>query len=149
MISGTTTDSLVFMIIPTSIDDSVASHYYVSTYENNRLWLVHEMILEFEKTSDNNLFLVNEYLLDTRNHIGYHDFNYTYWYRIWFSGSGKKWIFSNGGLFLLDEKTRIFREFRDAFPSGEFRGSGYLVWSPAGDGIYIYDQKETNVTFAA
>ena len=118
----------------------------VSTYENNRVWLVHEKIYEFEKTYNNRLILIKEYTLDNKDQIRNVDFRYTYWYRIYSSGSGKKWIFSNGGLFLLDEETGIFRKFGGTFPSGEFTGDGHLIWSQPDDGIYVYDQKEAKIS---
>ncbi|MFZ0282508.1 MAG: triple tyrosine motif-containing protein, partial [Bacteroidales bacterium] len=63
-------------------------------------------------------------------------------FRIYHSESGKKWIFSNTGLFLLDKQAGIFREFREPLPVNEFKGSGYLCWAWYGEGIYIYDLNE-------
>jgi len=111
----------------------------VSTYGNNRIWLFYKNIFEFEKTSDNKLILKKKYSVDSRNHIKNSDFTYLYWYRIYFSESGKKWLFSNAGLFLLDEGTGVFNEFTDMPPLSEFTGDGFLSWSSRDYGIYIYD----------
>jgi ligand-binding sensor domain-containing protein len=121
-------------------------YYSISTSENNKIWLVNSKIYEFEKSSGNTLILRNEYGLDSKTPIKGFDFSYDYWYRIYFSGSGNKWIFSNSGLFLLDIKSGVFREFRDPFPVNDFKGDGYLFWAWTDDGIYLYDQKETKLS---
>lgn len=121
-------------------------YYSISTSENNKIWLVNSKTYEFEKSSGNTLILRNEYGLDSKTPIKGFDFSYDYWYRIYFSGSGNKWIFSNSGLFLLDIKSGVFREFRDPFPVNDFKGDGYLFWAWTDDGIYLYDQKETKLS---
>jgi len=118
----------------------------ISTYEKNRIWLVYEDIFEFEKTSENKLILKNKYIVDTRNHIRNYDFSYWYWYSIRFSESGEKWIFSNAGLFLLDESNGIFREFKGVPPFSGFRGNGFLSWATRDYGIYVYDQTEKKLS---
>jgi len=90
--------------------------YSVSTKEDNKVWIVFSEILEFGKSSENKLILKNEYRVSESDQLGDIDFGFSSWYRIYHSESGRKWIFSNVGLFLLDEETGIFREFRAPFP---------------------------------
>ncbi|MCX6259362.1 MAG: hypothetical protein NTY95_00805, partial [Bacteroidia bacterium] len=118
----------------------------VSTYGNNRIWLVYKNIFEFEKTSENKLILKKKYSVDSRNHIKNSDFTYLYWYRIYFSESGKKWLFSNAGLFLLDEGTGVFNEFPGMPSLSEFTGDGFLSWSSRDNGIYVYDLREAKLS---
>lgn len=121
-------------------------YYSISISENNKIWLVNSKIYEFEKSSGNKLILKNEYGLDSKTPIKGIDFSYDFWYRIYFSDSGNKWIFSNSGLFLLDKKSGVFREFRVSFPANDFKGDGYLFWAWTDDGIYLFDQKETKLS---
>jgi ligand-binding sensor domain-containing protein len=118
----------------------------VSTYGNKKIWLVYNDIFEFERNSENKLILKNKYFIDSRNHIKSVDFTYLYRYRICFSESGKKWIFSNAGLFLLDESTGIFNEFTGIPSFSEFKGNGFLSWSTRYNGIYVYDQREEKLS---
>ena len=118
----------------------------VSTYGNNRIWLVYKNIFEFEKTSENKLILKKKYSVDSRNHIKNTDFTYLYWYRIYFSESGKKWLFSNAGLFLLDEGKGVFNEFTGMPSLSEFTGDGFLSWSSRENGIYVYDLREAKLS---
>ncbi len=97
--------------------------YSISTSEKNTIWLVSDKIYEFDKLADQKLKLRKEYRLDSKTALRNFDFNYGYWYRIYNSESGKKWIFSNAGLFLLDNESGAFREFRDPFPENEFTGN--------------------------
>jgi ligand-binding sensor domain-containing protein len=118
----------------------------ISTYQKDRIWLVYEDIYEFEKNSENKLILKNKYIVDRRNHIKNFDFSFWYWYTIRFSDAGEKWIFSNSGLYLLDEKTGVFSEFTGIPSFRDFRGNGFLSWSTRDNGIYIYDQMEEKLS---
>lgn len=120
--------------------------YSVSTKEDNKVWIVFSEILEFGKSSDNKLILKNEYRISESDQLDDIDFGFSSWYRIYHSESGRKWIFSNVGLFLLDEETGIFREFRDPFPGSEFRGRGCLFWSWYNGGLYIYSMNEARLS---
>ncbi len=120
--------------------------YSVSHSGNKNIWLVYNTIFEFEISPGNKLILKREYSIDNKTQFKDYDFLYNYWYRIYFSDSGKKWIFSNVGLFLLDDKTGMFKEFRNPLPEKEFIGNGFLFWSRLGDGIYIINQKEDKMS---
>ena len=106
------------------------------------VWVVFENVYEFEKSSENTLILRKEYKIKRNTSYKNFDFSYVFWYRLYLSESGRKWVFSNAGLFLLDEGTGTFREFRDPFPEKEFKGDGFLYWSWHDDGIYIYNCKD-------
>ena len=120
--------------------------YTVSTKENGKLWLVSHEIFEFKIISGNKLILENSYKIEAKSTFRNADFNYIYWYRIYFTESGKKWICSNSGLYLLDEKSGIFLEYRDPFAVNDFPGNTFFCWSWNDDGIYLYDQNRKNLT---
>ncbi len=118
----------------------------ISTDNSDRIWLVYDNIYEFEKNSQKKLILKNKYTVDSQNHIKNFDFSYWYWYRIKLSESGEKWIFSNSGLYLLDESTGIFNEYTGIPSFNEFGGNGFLSWSTRNNGIYVYDLKERKLS---
>ncbi len=120
--------------------------FTVSTGENGKLWLVSQEILEFKITSGNKLILQNSYKIEVKSIYRNADFNYLLWYKIYFTDSGDKWICSNSGLFVLDERSGVFMESRDHLAISDFPGNGFICWSWNDDGIYLYDQNRKNLT---
>ncbi|MFZ2339232.1 MAG: two-component regulator propeller domain-containing protein [Bacteroidales bacterium] len=114
----------------------------VSNPEQDRIWLVSDVVCEFKKYDGNMLELVNKYRIDAGNYPVFPDFNFTFNHRIWFSPSGRKWIFSNNGLFLLDENSGVFRKQRDLFPVDDFTGPGFFAWSEKNEGIFVLNRSE-------
>ncbi len=114
----------------------------ISIAGDNRIWLVGDYVCEFKKDSLDKLKLINKYSIDTGVYPVFLDYNFNINQRIWIAPNGRKWIFSNIGLFLLDEESGIFREYRDQFPTVDFPGSGFLSWSSAKNGISLFNQKE-------
>ena len=114
----------------------------VSITEKDRIWLVRDVVCEFKKHDGNRLDLVNKYRIDAGNYPVFLDFNFNFYHRIWFSPSGRKWIFSNNGLFLLDENSGIFRKHSDTIPSDDFTGSGFFSWSEKNEGLFVFDGDE-------
>jgi ligand-binding sensor domain-containing protein len=131
---------------PSKILTGDISTYSISTLENNMVWAISTKVFKFEKSSGNKLILREEYSLDNRTQIKNYDFDYSKWYRFFSSSSGNKWIFSNSGLFLLDPKTRVFREFKGKIPVNEFKGRYYFFWSWIDDGIYFYEPVEAKLS---
>jgi len=115
--------------------------YSITTY-GNLVYLVYDKIYEFEKLSDKKLILRKEYKIESTTPFKTIDFSYVYWYRLYVAESGRKWIYSNAGLFLLDEVTGLFREFRGPFPEKKSTRNGFLCWSWHDHGIYIFNCKE-------
>ncbi len=113
-----------------------------SNPEKDRIWLVSDVVCEFVKHDGNRLVLVNKYRIDAGSYPVILDFNFTFNHRIWFSPSGRKWIFSNNGLFLLDENSGIFRKQRDTLPADDFTGQGFFAWSERNKGIFVINRNE-------
>ena len=120
--------------------------FTISTSDVNKVWLVGVRVFEFERSIGNKLILKNQYEVERNNHFEGYDFSFNFCFRIFHSGSGKKWIFSNVGLYLLDEKRQTFREFNDPLPVNDFKGSGYLYWCRYKSGLYIYSLKEARLS---
>ena len=119
----------------------------VSTGDSNRIWIVSDSVYEFVVRPGNKMLLQNKFEVERKDpYKSYNDFNYYLWYKIYFSDSGNMWIFSNGGLFLFDKDKRMFREYRNKLPEGEFNGNRVLAWSWYDDGIYVYDQKRKKLS---
>ncbi len=114
----------------------------VSNPEQNSIWFVSDVVCQFEKNDGNGLELINKYKIDAGEYPVFLDFNFSFTHRIWFSPTGRKWIFSNYGSFLLDEDSGIFRKYRGKLPTDEFQGSGFIAWSEINNGLSLFDQKE-------
>jgi ligand-binding sensor domain-containing protein/anti-sigma regulatory factor (Ser/Thr protein kinase) len=119
--------------------------YSVYASEKNKIWLVYQKTYEFERLNGNKFILKKEYDVETTLTERGRDYDYSNWYNMYYSNSGRRWIFSNEGLFLFDEGKGIFRQFRDQIPEKEFKGDGFLLWSWNDEGIYIYDSKEARL----
>jgi len=115
------------------------NYYFLSVQQPGKIWLSADNIYEFERTSDNSFQLLNEYSLDKTG--GFHnvDYNYHTWYHLILNQVGQKWLFTNKGVYLLDDTSGIFRRFTGEFPGDKFSGEGYLYWSDPFRGITIYD----------
>lgn len=114
----------------------------VSNPEKDRIWIAGDVVCEFRKDDDNRLELVNKYRIGAADYPVYLDFNFIFNHRIWFSPSGRKWIFSNNGLFLLEGNSGIFSEYRDTIPTDDFSGSGFFAWSKNNEGIFSFDRND-------
>ena len=68
--------------------------------------------------------------------------DHNYWAKLFISGSGSKWIFTNEGLYRLDNKTLSFIKFTKEIPGNEFDGCDFCFWGNDEGGINIY-RKET------
>jgi len=106
---------------------------------DSEIWLVGLKVLKFIKADDNTLSLDHEYprkMLQSERLI---DFDYVNWDEFYCSQTGSKWIFSNTGLYRMDEKAGAFREDRGRIPAGEFTGKPFFCWGWRDDGIYIFN----------
>ncbi len=114
----------------------------ISHPEPDRIWIVSTFICEFRIKDLNRLELLNDYKLEDASYPVFLDFQFGINHRLYVSETGRKWIFSNVGLFLLDENTGIFREYNDEFPSDDFKGSGFLFWASQDEGIFLFNREE-------
>lgn len=122
------------------------AYFSVSAGEDGKIWVVHEKTYQFIISGGNKLILQNTYQIYKNKLYENFDFSFIFWYRIYFSGSGRRWISSNSGLYLLDERTNLFSEYKARIPLNEFQGDGYIFWARYDDGIYLYDQKEDRMS---
>jgi len=117
-------------------------YYFLSVQQPGKIWLLADNLYEFEKASDNSFQLLNQYSLDKTGSFHNADYNYYTWYRLIINQDGQKWLFTNKGVYLLDETSMIFRRFTGEFPGDKFSGEGYLYWSDPFRGITIHDPKK-------
>lgn len=121
------------------------NYYFVSVQQPNRIWLVADDIFEFEKTSNGSFQLLNEYSVDKSGSFKNVDYNYHTWYRLTIDRIGQKWLFTNKGIYCLDEAGGIFRRFDGEFPGERFSGEGTVYWSDPFKGMTIYDTKKNKL----
>lgn len=104
------------------------------------LWILgNKGIRKFRKKTEDEFFLSGEFQLERINERMTFHFDYSDWYSFCNSPSGKMWIFSSEGIFLLDEASRKFREFSGTIPWQEFTGRKAFYWGKRGDGIFFYN----------
>lgn len=114
----------------------------VSSTEQDRIWLVGDVVCEFSKHDGNRLELLKKYKIDAGSYPVFLDFSFIFNKNLWVSPTGRKWILSNYGLLLLDENSGIFRKPNKTISSDDFAGSGFLTWSEKNEGIFAYSRDE-------
>ncbi len=116
--------------------------YSSLVYSGDELWLSGGLsVQQFMKTDENKYLLEKEYLVT--NTLGKRiDFNYADWSKIYISPTDTKWLFSNRGLFRLDEETSVFIPQKFNTARGEFTGKDIFVWGDFYDGVYSFDPAE-------
>jgi len=114
--------------------------YSVSIAEKGKLWVTESKIFEFEICpSGSTLKLKKVYPYDTRIPITDLDFSHVFEFSFYASSSGEKWVFSNHGLYQLDEKEGLFKRLKVPPSEKKFTGRKFFYWSHPEDGIYIYN----------
>ncbi len=96
-------------------------------------------IRKFRKKADDEFILAGEFQLEREHERITTHFDYSDWYSFYTSSSGKMWIFSGDGIFLLDESSGKFREFSGSIPWHEFTGRKAFYWGKRGNGIFFYN----------
>jgi ligand-binding sensor domain-containing protein len=116
--------------------------YSSLVYYGDEIWLSGGLSVQrFKKTDENKYLLEKEYkVTNTLNKRI--DFNYADWSKIYISPTDTKWLFSNRGLFRLDEETSVFIPQKFNYARGEFTGNDIFVWGDFYDGVYSYDPAE-------
>lgn len=111
---------------------------WFSVIDSSEIWIMGiTTIRKFSKRTDRDYVLAAEYRLERKEPRETVHFDYTEWYKICRSPYGSMWVFSNDGIFRLDEADCVFREQPAVLPREEFTGSKVLYWGKRGDGIYI------------
>lgn len=109
------------------------------------LYVTGTTVLEFKKKGDHYSF-VAKYPVAISPPIRTIDFDYIEWFRFSLSLSGEKWLFSNTGLYRLDNKRGSFLEYKADFPSKDFPNSKDYYWGTRDNGIFIYNQGKSSLT---
>lgn len=114
------------------------------TRDERKLWLItQDTVFEMDKKNEYSFMYTNRYPIEKKVPIKRPDYDLRYWAKLHISNSGAKWIFSNFGLFLLEENQGVFREFHGTLPKDEFKGDGFLYWAVINEGIYLHDVRSS------
>jgi streptogramin lyase len=106
---------------------------------NSELWFTGYSAMKFIKAGEDRFILEAEYPV-RRNLSGkIIDFDFRNYYKYYKSPSGISWIFSNLGLFRLDEKSGCFNEYHGSPPCNELAGQSTFNWGWMDDGIYTFN----------
>ncbi|NLJ42643.1 MAG: histidine kinase [Bacteroidales bacterium] len=110
----------------------------------DEIWITGVEVLLFKKITDENYEFEKKYPITNllRKRI---DFDYNFWFNLYISKNGAKWIFSNSGLFRLDDKSQVFVSEKYNISSREFTGKERFCWGDYYNGIYVYDTVDNNI----
>jgi len=116
--------------------------YSIFIGENGKIWLGGKKVYEFkiEGTSETDQYLtfIKSYPLSGSFINRPIRFDHALWFSIYKSEFGNIWLFSNLGLFRLDRKTDIFKEFNAPIPINEFTGRKMFFWDSYTEGLFLY-----------
>lgn len=114
------------------------------TRDESKLWLISlDTVYELDKSNVNEYVVTNRFPIEKKVPVKRPDYDFRYWTKLLISDSGANWLFTNFGLFLLEENHSVFREFTGILPKDEFKGEGFLAWAVRNDGLYLYDRKSS------
>ncbi|MCX6334023.1 MAG: histidine kinase [Bacteroidia bacterium] len=111
------------------------------------IWMAGTLVSEFRKSEINEYHLFREYQVEKTINVPKTYFESLIWRSFYLSLCGNKWLFSNNGLFKLNEASGIFREYTETIPENEFTGRDYFYWGKRNDGIYFYNQANKKLTY--
>jgi ligand-binding sensor domain-containing protein len=116
--------------------------YDYSIENDSIVWLCGKQILKFttENTRENRkcFRFLKGYQLEGSFFKKHLDFEINYKYSVFRSPSGNIWLFSNIGLFQLDEHKNLFSEVKGKIPIKDFTGRKRFFWGSISDGFYMY-----------
>jgi len=114
---------------------------YIS--DSTKIWLSGSSVYEFEfknsKDSTGKLIIKNVYNLESSFLKEKIDFEFYSRFSFYESPTGSRWVFSNIGLFKLNEEKSAFYEYKGTIGKNEFKGNRNFDWSWPEEGLYSYD----------
>jgi streptogramin lyase len=117
-------------------------HYDYSFESDSILWVYGRQISKFKiehlKENRKQLRFDKNYSIDGSFFNRHIDFDFSFWFSVFKSTSGNVWLFSNIGLFRLDERKNTFTEFNGNIPTQEFTGKKLFFWGTNSYGLYLY-----------
>jgi ligand-binding sensor domain-containing protein len=105
----------------------------------SELWLIYDQVEGFRKINDKEYQLVEEYTVDKRIDEPGIYFDLSRRRDLFISPSGEKWLFTDNGLFMLDEKQKEFVLFSGTPPADELKGRELFFWSRRNEGLSCYN----------
>jgi streptogramin lyase len=119
---------------------------WFSLIDSSEIWVIGiSTIWKFNKMTAVDYVLDEEYPLVRREPGEPIYFDYTEWYKFYRSPYGSIWIFSNNGIFRLDETEGIFREQTSDIPVENFTGMKAFYWGIRGNGIFFYEPNKKRI----
>jgi ligand-binding sensor domain-containing protein len=131
------------VILPDGADAiDQASRYSVTCSGENIFWLSGTVTYEIERNDSlktltvKNIFKLKTKELPKEKMI--RNYDHSFWSTMYSDPAGRKWMFSNNGLFLLDKTNGSFDEFSGEIPLHDFTGQKIFYWGSLTGGLNIY-----------
>jgi streptogramin lyase len=134
-------ESKIYKLTDKSGKPFILDNWYrtVTPVGDSEIWIAGLKVLKFIRSDNDILIADHEYTLQVSQTERIIDFDFASWHSFYHSPSGSSWIFSNTGLFRLDEKDGVFREYKGRIPPGEFTGKPFFCWGWRDDGVFIFN----------
>lgn len=139
--SDNTGETEIYRITGSSAGEMIKSgNYSVYKYDEETLWLGGKLTYKIRLDRiRNTAYLENKYdIVNDSPVLKAITFDHNIWFDIQLSKTGRPWIFSNTGLYGLDEGSSSFRIDRGPFNGDDFTTGDDLCWGTDTDGFYTY-----------
>ncbi len=120
----------------------IGVRFTITTGSDKSMWLAGFRTYKAERDDKSNTLTIKKiYSIKLRNVPQVkmlRNVDHASWYKYYEGKEGRKWIFSNSGLFILNEQTGTVTEFRGDIPKAEFTGRNFFCWGDQEGGMNIF-----------
>jgi len=126
-----------------------AVRFNITIEGNKKLWLVGLTTYEADiNEEEKTLVIRKKYPVITKEpppDKQIRNYDHITWYQLFIDKEGGKWIFSNNGLYLLNESSASVTEFTGEIPLKKFTGKDFFCWGNPYGGFNLYQQGSDSV----
>jgi len=120
------------------------ARFSITTSGNDKLWLVGLTTYEADINTEKKVVVIRKkYLIKAEEPPPdklIRNVDHFTWFSLFIDRSSKKWIFSNSGLFLLNESSDDITPFTGDIPLKNFTGREFFYWGNPYGGFNLYEQ---------
>jgi streptogramin lyase len=126
-----------------------AARFNITTRGNEKLWLVGLTTYEADINDKKMVVVIKKkypvITVEPPPDKLIRNYDHFTWFSMFIDRDEKKWIFSNGGLFLLNESSEYITEFTGELPLKSFTGKDFFYWGNPYGGFNLYRQGSDSI----
>jgi ligand-binding sensor domain-containing protein len=126
-----------------------AVRFNVTVCGNGKLWLVGLTTYDAEIDEEEKVVVIRkEYHVKTEELAPdklIRNYDHHTWYSMFIDSDSGKWIFSNNGLYILNESSEDITEFSGEIPFRKFTGKEFFCWGNSYGGFNIYQDGSDSI----